>query len=139
LTQKLKTAKNSKLRKLRENYFEPVGKGGWPLISTWMNNLITKIIVCRMRPVLFQSISEERFGFLHKRWIHDVVMLAQEALHSMVINKLPSFSLNIDLSKSYDRVSWMFLILALVQIGFERQVINLDYGMCSVNLLCCPY
>jgi hypothetical protein len=34
---KLKTAKNSKLPKLPENCFEPVGKGGWPPISTWIN------------------------------------------------------------------------------------------------------
>jgi hypothetical protein len=34
---KLKPAKNSKLPKLLENYFEPVGKGGWPPISTWIN------------------------------------------------------------------------------------------------------
>jgi hypothetical protein len=33
----VKTAKNSKLPKLSENYFEPVGKGGWPLISIWIN------------------------------------------------------------------------------------------------------
>jgi hypothetical protein len=32
--QKFKTAKNSKLPKLPENYFEPVGKGGWPPIYT---------------------------------------------------------------------------------------------------------
>jgi hypothetical protein len=31
---KLKNAKNSKLPKLPENYFEPVGKGGWLQIST---------------------------------------------------------------------------------------------------------
>jgi hypothetical protein len=31
---KLKIAKNSKLP---ENCFEPVGKGGWPPISTWIN------------------------------------------------------------------------------------------------------
>jgi hypothetical protein len=35
--QKLKTAKNSKLPKLPENCFEPVGKGGWPPISTWIS------------------------------------------------------------------------------------------------------
>jgi hypothetical protein len=34
---KVKTAKNSKLPKLLENYFEPVGKGGWQPISTWIN------------------------------------------------------------------------------------------------------
>jgi hypothetical protein len=33
---KLKTAKNSKLPKLSENCFEPVGRGGWPPISTWI-------------------------------------------------------------------------------------------------------
>jgi hypothetical protein len=34
---KLKPAKNSKLSKLPESCFEPVGKGGWPPISTWIN------------------------------------------------------------------------------------------------------
>jgi hypothetical protein len=34
---KLKPAKNSKLPKLPENSFEPVEKGGWPPISTWIN------------------------------------------------------------------------------------------------------
>jgi hypothetical protein len=34
---KVKTVKNSKFPKLPENCFEPVGKGGWPLISTWIN------------------------------------------------------------------------------------------------------
>jgi hypothetical protein len=33
----IKTAKNSKLPKLSENCFEPVGKGGWPPISIWIN------------------------------------------------------------------------------------------------------
>jgi hypothetical protein len=34
---KLKPAKNSKLSKLPESCFEPVGKGGWPPISTWIS------------------------------------------------------------------------------------------------------
>jgi hypothetical protein len=32
-----KTAKNSKLPKLPKTCFGPVGEGGWPLISTWIN------------------------------------------------------------------------------------------------------
>jgi hypothetical protein len=35
---KLKTTKNSKLPKFSENCFEPVEKGGWPSISTWINS-----------------------------------------------------------------------------------------------------
>jgi hypothetical protein len=33
---KVKTSKNSKLPNLSENYFDPVGKGGWPPISIWI-------------------------------------------------------------------------------------------------------
>jgi hypothetical protein len=40
----VKPAKNSKLPKLPENYFEPVGKGGWPPISTWIMSLDEKKI-----------------------------------------------------------------------------------------------
>jgi hypothetical protein len=40
---KLKPAKNSKLQKLPENSFEPVEKGGWPPISTWIIDNQTKI------------------------------------------------------------------------------------------------
>jgi hypothetical protein len=32
----VKTAKNSKFPKLPEKCFEPIGKGGWPPISTWI-------------------------------------------------------------------------------------------------------
>jgi hypothetical protein len=38
----VKPAKNSKLPKLPENYFEPVGKGGWPPISTWITELVSQ-------------------------------------------------------------------------------------------------
>jgi hypothetical protein len=41
--QKLKTAKNSKLPKLSENCLEPVGKGGWPPISIWINFIFRNI------------------------------------------------------------------------------------------------
>jgi hypothetical protein len=33
----VKPAKNSKFPKLSENHFEPIGKGGWTLISIWIN------------------------------------------------------------------------------------------------------
>jgi hypothetical protein len=40
----VKTTKNSKLPKLLENCFEPVGKGGWPPISTWITDPTTWIL-----------------------------------------------------------------------------------------------
>jgi hypothetical protein len=40
---KLKPAKNSKLLKWSENCFEPFGKGGWPLISTWIREFLADL------------------------------------------------------------------------------------------------
>jgi hypothetical protein len=37
MASEVKTDKNSKFPKLLVNCFEPVGKGGWPLIYTWIN------------------------------------------------------------------------------------------------------
>jgi hypothetical protein len=34
----VKITKNSKLPKLPENCFEPIGKVGWPPIYSWINN-----------------------------------------------------------------------------------------------------
>jgi hypothetical protein len=42
----VKTAKNSKLPKLPENYFDPVGKGGWPPISTRITRITFPWIFC---------------------------------------------------------------------------------------------
>ena len=39
----VKTTKNSKLPKLLENYFDPVGKGGWPPISIWIKLEVIKL------------------------------------------------------------------------------------------------
>jgi hypothetical protein len=57
---KLKPAKNSKLPKLPENCFEPVGKGGWPPISTWI-----------IRRAKFQLIIAVRLVQLLNVWIGD--------------------------------------------------------------------
>jgi hypothetical protein len=48
---KLKTAKNSKLPKLPETCFGPVGEGGWPPISTWITTAIRR----RLQPPSFSG------------------------------------------------------------------------------------
>ena len=90
--------------------------------------IISKIIAQRIKPILNIIISEEQFGFLHNRQIHDAVSLAQEALHSIHLNKKDSFALKLDLSKAYDRVNWTFLYLLLTQIGMNVDFINWIMG-----------
>jgi hypothetical protein len=72
----VKTAKNSKLPKLSENCFEPVGKGGWPPISTWIisfdnkddtTSLKLKVVV--LLPMDTTKLYHE-FGKYHIKPIH---------------------------------------------------------------------
>jgi hypothetical protein len=73
---KLKPAKNSKLPKLPENCFEPVGKGGWPPISTW--------IIQKEDESLEDLV--ERFAYNIKRSkLHN---LGSDALKSLLLNAI---------------------------------------------------
>jgi hypothetical protein len=86
--------------------------------------IISKIIARRIRLVLSEVIGEEQFIFLQNRKIHDAVAMAQEVLHMVKIKNQKAVILKLDLSKAYDRVSWTFLHLALLQIGLCVNVVN---------------
>jgi hypothetical protein len=71
---KLKPAKNSKLPKLPESCFEPVGKGGWPPISTWINlaegiqqlqQRIADLELCTV-PETLQDVRDRREGTVER-------------------------------------------------------------------------
>lgn len=61
---------------------------------------------------------------MFKRQIHDAVSLAQEGFHSIKTLKIPSIALKIDLSKAYDKVCWIFIRLALIQMGMNLHSVN---------------
>jgi hypothetical protein len=78
----------------------------------------------RLKPILSTSISREQFGFLEGRQIHEAIGVAQEGLHNMKTRKLKGAVVKIDLSKAYDRVSWLYIRLLLTHLGFEVPFIN---------------
>jgi hypothetical protein len=61
-----------------------------------------KILAQRIKPILCEVITEERFGFLQQRQIHYAVSIAQEALHFIKLSKYPLTVLKLDLSKYYE-------------------------------------
>lgn len=86
--------------------------------------IVSKIIVGRLKPVLSKFITPEQFGFLEDHQIHDDVGITQELLHSIKCKKLKAILLKIDLEKAYDRVSWDFLRIILIQIGVPASAIQ---------------
>jgi hypothetical protein len=49
-------------------------------------------------------------------------------LHSIKLKKTTSFVCKLDLSKAYDRVSWTFIRLALIQLGMNLETVNWIMG-----------
>jgi hypothetical protein len=90
--------------------------------------VISKTIANRLKGIMSGIISEEQFGFLNNRQIHDVMSIAQEGIHSMSISKNPRVVLKIDLAKSYDKVNWTYLRLLLLQMGMKVQSVNWIMG-----------
>jgi hypothetical protein len=81
--------------------------------------IVSKIIARRFKKILSKNISEQQFVFLEGRQIHEAIGIAQEGLHSMKTRNLKGAVLKIDLSKAYDRVSWLYIQLLLTHLGFE--------------------
>lgn len=79
--------------------------------------LISKIIADRLKRALSTHISEEQFGFLEGRQIHDAIGITQELIHSIKIHKRKAMLLKMDLVKAYDRANWSFIRLILIKIG----------------------
>ena len=84
--QKLKTAKNSKLPKFPENYFESVGKGGWPPISTWINPTLlgSNVLYC----VEFPGEREKRLLNLHLDELLALLEKLCEGCHEHVVGRV---------------------------------------------------
>ena len=81
--------------------------------------IISKIIAKRLKVVLSEHISKEQFGFLEGRQIHEAIGVAQEGMHSIKVKHLQGVVIKIDLSKAYDRVNWLYIILLLTHLGFN--------------------
>eukprot|EP00253_Pinus_taeda_P033725 PITA_33725 len=90
--------------------------------------IISKVIALRIAPILSRNISMEQFGFLDGRQIHEAIGVAQEVIHSVKMKKKKGVVLKIDLSKAYDRISWLYLRMLLTHVGFSYPFVSWIMG-----------
>lgn len=86
--------------------------------------IISKVIANRLKSVLPGIISQEQSGYVEGRQILDNILLAQEMIHSLHSWKEAGMLMQLDLSKAYDKVSWIYLEAILEAFGFSRQWIK---------------
>jgi hypothetical protein len=82
------------------------------------------VIATRLKPILPFVISKEQAGYVEGRQIMDSVILSHEVIHSLKMTKIPGMLIKLDLSKSFDRVSWQYLRSMLESFGFDHQWVN---------------
>ena len=87
-------------------------------LCNYIYKVISKVIARRLKDVLSKHISGEQFRVLKGRQIHEAIGVAQEGLHSMKTCNLKGAILKIDLSKAYDKVSWLYIHMLLIHLGF---------------------
>ena len=105
---------------------DPTSFGDFRAIS--LCNLIykitSKLIANRIKTTLEKHISREQYGFLRGRSIHEAMAVAQEALHSMHLERREAFIMKIDLMKAYDSLDWSYIRLVLLKIGLSIPIIR---------------
>lgn len=88
----------------------------------------SKMIANRIKPFLNDIISPIQTAFVPKRLITDNVLVAFELNHFLKCRtrgKKQFMALKLDVSKSYDRIGWVFLRCVLLKMGVAQSFVSL--------------
>jgi hypothetical protein len=86
--------------------------------------IIAKIRARRVKILLLGVTSSEKFDFLESKQIHEVVGVAEKGMHTIKTKRIPAMVVKIDFSKAYDRVSWLYLRMMIIHLGFQLPFVN---------------
>ena len=96
------------------NHFRPIS------LCNVVYKTISKILVSRLRPLLYKLISPCQSAFIPGRWIAENEIIVQELLHCFRQRKVKNglMAVKLDLQKAYDRVNWSFLKTVFDKLWF---------------------
>ncbi|KAL9683059.1 hypothetical protein QQ045_014873 [Rhodiola kirilowii] len=94
----------------------------------FIHKIISSILNSRLRPVLPRIISQGQCGFIPGRSMMDSIALAHDlTCHINNGHRGGNIIMKIDMSKAYDRVSWLFLIRTPKAMGFSDRWCDLIF------------
>ncbi|XP_019415559.1 PREDICTED: uncharacterized protein LOC109327034 [Lupinus angustifolius] len=92
-----------------------------------MGDVVTKVLVSRLRPYLSDLIGPLQSSFILGQGTADNIILAQEVMHYIHKSKQKKgvLAFNVDLEKAYDRVNWDFLEHTLADFGIPASIVKM--------------
>lgn len=72
-------------------------------------------------------ITPNQKGFVQGKKILDVVISTHLIIHSMEHSKNPGMAFQIDISNTYDRLSWPFLFVVLKKYGIDGRFLKMIF------------
>ncbi|XP_070021835.1 uncharacterized protein [Nicotiana sylvestris] len=104
-------------------------------LSNFSNKVISRVVHERLVKFLPCMISEEQEGFVKGRNIVENILLTQEIVTDIRLRTKagPNVILKLDMTKAYDRLSWLFLTKVLRKMGFTERLIGIVFGLVSNN------
>ncbi|XP_019258573.1 PREDICTED: uncharacterized protein LOC109236798 [Nicotiana attenuata] len=113
-----------------------IGEDVYAMVLAFFNGQqLPKVIHERLVELLPNLISEEQAGFVKGRSIVENVLLTQEIITDMRLRTKagPNVVINLDMTKAYDRLSWLFLTKMLRKFGFCERFIGMVYDLVGNN------
>lgn len=95
--------------------------------------LVTKILANRLAPRLQNMVASNQSAFIKGASIHDNFILVQHMAKHLHTRKEPCVLLKLDITKTFDTVSWAFLLEAPQHLGFGNRWHNLLCNLLSTS------
>ena len=82
---------------------------------------LTKVLANRLKGVLAKVISMSQNAFVEGRQIMNAMLIANEAINSILKSNRGTILCKLDIEKAYDHVDWSFLLAVLEKMGFGEK------------------
>ncbi|WCJ39165.1 DNAse I-like superfamily protein [Euphorbia peplus] len=90
------------------------------VMSNFSFKIISKILADRLAIVAAKIVSENQFGFIKGRSIHQCIAIASEGVNSLSKKCYGGhLAMKIDIQKAFDTLDWNFLLQVMESFGFS--------------------